>query len=140
MQVTHDNDCEHRIGHDCTCGASNYLYDLAAARAEIGRLTKGRDQWRNACLDANQSELMLRKRVELAEAERDEAWAQVAAAYAYGWQHGNHPDASAMPTVYEAALEAYGREKVREGMRQAVDLYPQGIAAILAAMEKEGGE
>lgn len=40
----------------------------------------------------------------------------------------------------QAALEAYGREKVREGMKRAVELYPQGIAAILAAMEKEGGE
>ncbi|WGR61435.1 hypothetical protein E3U26_12325 [Paracoccus ferrooxidans] len=40
----------------------------------------------------------------------------------------------------EAALEARDREKVREGMQRAVDLYPQGIAAILAAMEKEGGE
>ena len=35
MQVTHDNDCEHRLGHDCTCGASNHLRDLAEARAAL---------------------------------------------------------------------------------------------------------
>ena len=42
----------------------------------------------------------------------------------------------APPADAKAALEAYGREKVREGMQRAVDLYPQGIAAILADMEK----
>lgn len=46
MQITHDNDCEHRLGHDCTCGASSYQFDLAAARAEIERLTKERDEAR----------------------------------------------------------------------------------------------
>lgn len=40
------------------------------------------------------------------------------------------------PDDAKAALEAYGRDKVREGMQRAVDLYPQGIAAILADMEK----
>lgn len=40
------------------------------------------------------------------------------------------------PAHAKAALEAYGREKMREGMQRAVDLYPQGIAAILADMEK----
>ncbi len=59
MQITHDNDCEHRLGHDCTCGASSYQFDLAAARAEIERLTK----------------------------ERDEARAQVAAAYVAASRH-----------------------------------------------------
>lgn len=44
MQITHDNDCEHRLGHDCTCGASSYQFDLAKARAEIERLTKERDE------------------------------------------------------------------------------------------------
>lgn len=115
MQVTHDNDCEHRLGHDCTCGASNHLLDLAAARAEIERLTK----------------------------ERDEARAQVKAAYAYGWRDGNHPDAREMPVFAQSALEAYGREKWREGMRRAADLIDQNFdrngwsahKAILAEME-----
>ena len=40
MQITHDNDCEHRLGHDCTCGASSYQFDLATARAEIERLRR----------------------------------------------------------------------------------------------------
>ena len=40
------------------------------------------------------------------------------------------------PADAQAALEAYGRSKVQEGMQRAVDLYPQGIAAILADMEK----
>ncbi|ABL71800.1 hypothetical protein [Paracoccus denitrificans] len=133
MQITHDNDCEHRLGHDCTCGASSYQFDLAAARAEIERLTK----------------------------ERDEARAQVAAAYvaasraqptytlrdpddAYGVNDVVYASQLAIraltPADAKAALEARDREKVREGMKRAVDLYPQGIAAILAEMEKEGGE
>ena len=45
---------------------------------------------------------------------------------------------TAQPSVSDAqsALEAYGRSKVQEGMQRAVDLYPQGIAAILAEREK----
>lgn len=42
--------------------------ELSRLRAEVERLNKERDQWRNDCLDANQSELMLRKRAEKAEA------------------------------------------------------------------------
>lgn len=48
----------------------------------------------------------------------------------------------------QAALEAYGRKKVREGMKMAADLIDQNFdrngwrahKAILAAMEKDGGE
>lgn len=74
-------------------------------------------------------------------AERDEARAQVATAYASGWKDGNHPDADQMPTNAKAALEAYGREKMREGMQRAYELsgqYHQVThirAAILAEME-----
>lgn len=105
-------------------------------------------------------------RAEKAEAERDEARAQVATAYEAAAKtcslaatnylgKGADTDLGSrsraicdvafriralIPADAKAALEAYGREKVREGMKRAVDLYPQGIAAILAAMEKEGGE
>ena len=49
--------------------------------ATIERLTAERDRWRNDCLDANQSELELRRRAEKAEAERDAA---LAAGFAQG--------------------------------------------------------
>ena len=97
--------------------------------------------------------------------ERDEARAQVAAAYgsaadalqnvADNWDCGHNESRlcdcardveqwgfaadearSMTPADAKAALEAYGREKMLEGMQRAVDLYPQGIAAILADMEK----
>ena len=91
--------------------------------------------------------------------ERDEARAQVAAAYkaaekALESRKYGDPDEreeyafdaaldrgivairALTPADAQAALEAYGRSKVQEGMQRAVDLYPQGIAAILADMEK----
>jgi len=71
MQITHDNDCEHRLGHDCTCGASSYQFDLAEARAEIERLTLLLD------LSKKTTEAVL-ERAEKAEDERDEA---IAAAF-----------------------------------------------------------
>ncbi|MFN8681249.1 hypothetical protein ACDP63_08860 [Paracoccus sp. P2] len=51
-----------------------------------------------------------------------------------------------IPADAKAALEAYGREKVREGMQRAADLFKDAnhgehiMSAILAAIEKEGGE
>lgn len=93
--------------------------DLAAARAEIERLTK----------------------------ERDEALAQVAMAYAQGWRDGNHPDAREMPANPRAAIEAYGREKVEQAL-DAANIYmiaqydiaalghPLDRQRILAGMEK----
>ena len=91
--------------------------------------------------------------------ERDEARAQVAAAFvaaekALESRKYGDPDEreeyafdaaldrgivairALTPADAQAALEAYGRSKVQEGMQRAVDLYPQGIAAILADMEK----
>ncbi|MDQ7262768.1 hypothetical protein NM680_13295 [Paracoccus sp. PS-1] len=87
------------------------------------------------------------ERADKAEAERDEALALVEAAYAYGWQDGNHPDAVTMPADAKDALEAYGREKVRVGMGKAADLFPVGSRdgasirdTILAAMEKDADQ
>ena len=110
-----------------------HLYpDLAAAHAENQRLTK----------------------------ERDEARAQVAAAYKAAEQakvfmaeEGGFltrvpllPETKAAisaltPADAQAALEAYGREKVREGMQRAAELvshsaYGTAYWAILADMEK----
>ena len=113
--------------------------DLDAARAEIERLTK----------------------------ERDEARAQVAAAYeaaairsenyARGAPYNQRASINALanslrgmtPDDAKAALEAHGREKVREGMQRAADIayagknstatsYHRGQIkrAILADMEK----
>ena len=95
-----------------------------------------------------------------AEAERDEARAQVAAAYevvairsenyACGAPYNQRASINALanhlrgmtPDDAKAALEAYGREKVREGMQRAADLFPLGSrdggsisSAILAEME-----
>ena len=71
MQITHDNDCEHRLGHDCTCGASSYQFDLAKARAEIERLTKERD----AQYEENVNRIAMQAK---AEAERDHARSMLA--------------------------------------------------------------
>ena len=154
--------------------------DLAAARAEIERLTKAHDTVCGALAEAI-------KRAEKAEAGRDEARAQVAAAFkaaadvlfdhgdgtveialdkrlcCNGYQCGcqgatvglylQHLIRSLTPAHAKAALEAYGREKVREGVQRAADIARTPdedddqldrqcriivAAQILAAMEKEG--
>ena len=126
---------------------SGLKHALAEARAEIERLTKERQAFKGMAKDNYD-------RLQKAETERDEARAQVAAAYeaaairsenyACGAPYNQRASINALanslrgmtPDDAKAALEAYGREKVREGMKRAVDLYPQGIAAILAEMEK----
>lgn len=116
--------------------------DLAAARAEIERLTKERDEARAQVAAAA---------TDMRERAADEA------CYACGSQDSIR----ILPIDLDAqsALEARDREKVREGMRRAarrVSTYLReanlplrdrspgaqlGIAdAILAAMEKEAGE
>lgn len=194
---------------------ADYYADFAAAQAEIERLTKERDrfrdeakaerlvqgalrekaeaerdEWKEEYQTANNGLNLYRsKNVELiakldkAQArndqliecaenyikslkaenerlikERDEARAQVAAAYkvaakylqsaADDWRSTNNELPARkiedeIPGVLEltpadakSALEAYGRSKVQEGMQRAVDLYPQGIAAIRDDMEK----
>ena len=108
--------------------------DLAEARAEIGRLKREVDVAASA---------MVRNhlRAEKAEAERDEARAQVAAAYKAAEQakvfmaeEGGFltrvpllPETKAAiraltPADAQAALEAYGFEKVREGMQRAAEV------------------
>ena len=76
-----------------------------------------------------------RTEIERLTKERDEARAQVAAALA-------HPP---QPSVSDAqsALEAYGRDKMWQGMMRAAALFPAGSrderiisSAILADMEK----
>ncbi len=136
---------------------------LYRAEAEIERLTKERDEATSTVELVNSNNLTLA--AELAgwkqvarqmEAERDEALAQVALAWiAVGAGKGGcglpcgydcNGACFAPPTDAQSALEAYGREKVREGMRRAADValrYDTGEGAydaILAEMEKEGGE
>lgn len=111
-------------------------------------------------------------RAEKAEAERDEARAQVAAAFEAAARRTDSGDVeypsgvidmegeelreilrALTPADAQAALEAYGREKVREGMQRAADIARTPdedddqldrqcriivAAQILAAMEKEG--
>ena len=120
------------------------------AEAEIARLTKERDtDHANINLKADFIEATINQ-LALAEAERDEARAQVAAAYgsaadalqnlAENWDCGHNESRlcdcardveqwglaadevrSMAPTDYKSALEAYGREKVREGMQRVID-------------------
>lgn len=151
----------------------------AAARAEIKRLTKERDVLRAAIFGGGNYDPDLRngnfvemaqelhaaqkgglERAEKAEAERDEALTQVAAAYEAAAQarvlmaeEGGLltrvpllPETKAAiralaPAAAKAAIEAYGREKVREGMQRAAGLvshsaYGTAYWAILADMEK----
>ena len=120
------------------------------AEAEVARLTKERDtDHANINLKADFIEATINQ-LALAEAERDEARAQVAAAYgsaadalqnlAENWDCGHNESRlcdcardveqwglaadevrSMAPTDYKSALEAYGREKVREGMQRVID-------------------
>lgn len=161
---------------------------LDAARAEIERLNnammKAVNQISDLAARLGQAEGRLaaselvgvvegwKARAEKAEAERDEALAQVAVAYEAAAKtcslaatnylgKGADTDLGSrsraicdvafriralIPADAKAALEAYGREKVREGMQRAADLFKDAnhgehiISAILAAMEKEGGE
>jgi hypothetical protein len=46
MQMTHDNDCEWRIGFDCTCAPKPAALDAAEARAVVKPLVW--DDWDNA--------------------------------------------------------------------------------------------
>ncbi|MDF3904649.1 hypothetical protein [Paracoccus sp. AS002] len=129
----------------------------AAARDEIERLTKERDEATSTVELVNSNNLTLaaelagwKQAARQMEAERDEALAQVALAWiAVGAGKGGcglpcgydcNGACFAPPTDAQSALEAYGREKVREGMQKAAYLYPQGSGAILAEMEKEGGK
>lgn len=112
---------------------------LDAARAEIERLTKTVENCRH------DFRITLKRAVK-AEAERDEALAQVATAYEMAAKICDHtaeyhikdPDdiesvrataaeiRALTPTNAKAALEAYGREKVREGMQRAAELCDDG--------------
>lgn len=131
---------------------SDYEADLAAARAEIERLTK---LVSDSEIERYRSCGELLARADKAEAERDEALAQVAAAYEAAAQildtHGDsaateslgqrlccnghmcgcrgstvgdylqHLIRALTPSNAKAAYEAYGREKVREGMKRIID-------------------
>lgn len=143
--------------------------DLAAARAEIGRLKQGAIELATMLNEAADAQ------IRAAEAERDLARAWVAKAFKMAMNETAKGPGfidrirELTPADAQAALEAYGREKVREGMQRAADLCkpakakmdwgnkweparknPQSAAAqgarkqcynaILAAMEKEGGE
>lgn len=133
------------------------------ARAEIERLTK---EMAHIIAERDKTFALMLERAEKAEAERDQA---VAAAFKVAaielevnWGHMATPEMRdailhKTPADARAALEAYGREKVREGMHLAATIagmkstvlphypdftrgYAQGRSgareAILAKMEK----
>ena len=134
--------------------------EIDRLRAEIERLTKARDGLLEHCK-------LEEARGDKLKTERDEARAQVAAAYeaaairsenyACGAPYNQRASINALanslrgmtPDDAKAALEAHGREKVREGMQRAADIayagknstatsYHRGQIkrAILADMEK----
>ena len=129
----------------------------AAARAEIERLTKERDFLIQAAKDVGASFRKAMERAEKAEAERDEARAQVAAAFVagvkraikyvagdtcedegcphYGKKHSHSGDL-VPPTNAQAALDAYGSEKVREGLMRAAEI----AASVAKAATTEAGK
>ena len=116
--------------------AASLLRRAEKAEAEIARLTKERDtDHANINLKADFIEATINQ-LALAEAERDEARAQVAAAYEAAaekcdvvFQDGvgdlirgiGDEIRRLTPAHAKAALEAYGREKVREGMQRVID-------------------
>lgn len=130
---------------------------LAAARAEIERLTKEKD-YKQMVIEK------LSGHIEKGEAERDDALAQVAVIIKEAvnickdseastsddpdgrmisaWFNDTAREIQALtPAHAQAALEAYGREKVREGMQRAADLvshkaYGTAYWTILANMKK----
>lgn len=100
--------------------------DLAAVQAKIERLTKERQAFEGMAKDNY-------TRLQKAEAERDEARAQVAMLLEMAAsmsvdgevdipQITKHLIRSLTPDDAKAALEVYGSEKVREGMRMAADI------------------
>lgn len=120
-------------------------YDAASAENE--RLTKDRNLSKKLLRSCIQGNNVLRKKAQKSIAERDEARAQVAAAYeisahiAERVYHSEYAIRDLTPADASAALEAYGREKVREGMKRAAELishsaYGTAYWAILAEMEK----
>ena len=133
----------------CTDGrnlisVSPAVADLAEARAENERLTKERDEARAqvaAAFEAAAKECgrkatsYLGKGADTDLGSRSRAICEVGSLIR-----------ALTPTDAKAALEAYGREKVREGMKMAADLFKDAnhgehiMSAILAAMEREAGE
>lgn len=119
--------------------------DLAADRAEIERLTKERDSYFNAGTREMKRAAEALTRAEKAEAERDEARAQVAMAFVAAADKASERCAACgareiaglvrehivrlTPADAQSALEAYGREKVREGMRMAAKIADQDSSA-----------
>ena len=107
--------------------------EIDRLRAEIERLTKARDGLLEHCK-------LEEARGDKLKTERDEARAQVAAAYeaaairsenyACGAPYNQRASINALanslrgmtPDDAKAALEAHGREKVREGMQRAADI------------------
>lgn len=130
------------------------LSDLAAARAEIERLTKERDH------DALTREGILQKRIndllaraEKAEAERDEARAERDALMAdplyiigvnHGWDEAvendvAHPAARSMLADAERDMRQRAAKVAREAWRDGYDAAPHILALPLKHADREGG-
>ena len=135
--------------------------DLAAASAEIERLTKERDEARAQVAMAYEAaaDHCWNKRDLLADAEKKHVEAGLSGRDYYGRRLEvellSRSIRALTPADARAALEAYGREKELEGMQRAADIAAfhviyddtpahsvrDGIEVeILAEMEKEGEE
>ena len=101
--------------------------DLAAARAEIERLTKERDEARAQVAAAYGSAAdALQNVAENWDCRHNESRLCDCARDADQWGFAADEARSMTPDDAKAALEAYGIEKVREGMQRAAALFPVG--------------
>lgn len=96
MKLTHDNECEWRLGHDCTCAKKGPRdTEIARLQAEVKRLKRERDH-RTAM------EAQLRVRIER---DIDTAWNDAIEAAAQVANDYDHYEV-------ESAIRALRREKV----------------------------
>lgn len=123
---------------------ADYYADFAAAQTEIERLTKERDEARAQVATAYGSAAdALQNVAENWDCGHNESRLCDCARDVEQWGLAADEVRSMAPTDYKSALEAYGREKMREGMQRAAALFPVGSrdggtisSAILAEMEK----
>ena len=117
---------------------ADYYADFAAARAEIERLTKERDEARA------QVAMIIKEAVNICKDSQASTSDDTEGRMIAAWFNDAAREIQTLtPADAKAALEAYGLEKVREGMTRAAALFPVGSrdgeaisSTILADMEK----
>lgn len=142
MVATHDNDCEWRIGHDCTCGLGNQPRTIvgedaiiASLKAEIARLTAELEESRAGeegalMIIASERAEVLALRRQLAEARAaTKAAYERAARVADGW--GNCARDDDMAREIRALATEAETTALAEIVKKAVDAETRGMRAVL---------